>query len=512
MPALSALGDRRSGVLCHLTSLPGPYGCGDLGEEAHRFVEFLASAGQAWWQMLPVGPPGYGNAPYMASSAFAIAPFFLSLGWLYREGLLDRGDLEGYSAPRPGLVDYPAMSQFREERLRRASATFFGRRGQGRRAEFESFCAASAGWLADHALFAALKEETQQASWTAWEEGLRRRDPKALERARGRLSDAVRHHSFVQWALAQEWDALRRHGSSLGVGLIGDVPVFVAHESADVWANPGCFYLDREGQPTVVAGVPPDYFSVTGQRWGHPLYRWEELKKAEYGWWMARMRRTLDLFDVVRIDHFIGFQRYWEIPASCPTAVEGRWMAGPGADFFEVMLEKVGRAPIIAEDLGLVTEDVILLRERFGFPGMKVLQFAFGGDHRENVHLPHWYTRGTVAYTGTHDNDTTVGWFHSMEYPGEREFCLRYLNSDGREIHWDMIRAVHASAADLSVIPVQDVLGLGSEARMNRPSIATGNWEWRLPEGILGDAAGGRLRYLTDIYQRLPQEKQGPGT
>lgn len=509
MPELS---ERRAGVLMHLTSLPGPHGCGGLGAEAERFVEFLAEAGQSWWQMLPVGPPGYGNGPYMATSAFALSPLLLSLDELSRQGRLQGGDLDPIGSDHPHRVDYATAERARDGRLRRAAEDFTARAKAEERAAYRKFCEAEAAWLDDHALFCALKEATHGASWTAWEGDLRRREPAALERARRRLAPEIARHKYIQFELGRQWGVLRDRCRASRVGLIGDLPIFVAHESSDVWAHPDAFWLDEKGRSTVVAGVPPDYFSRTGQRWGHPLYRWDVLRARGYGWWMDRLARTFELFDAIRLDHFIGFVRYWEIPASCPTAVEGRWVAGPGEDFFHAVIRRFGGAPIIAEDLGLVTPEVIALRERFQLPGMRVLQFAFGGDPARNPHLPHSYMQPTVVYTGTHDNDTTAGWYRELcnradreeeaDAVRERAFLLRYAVSDGREIHWDLIRLAHSSCANLAVIPMQDLLGLGSEARMNLPSAATGNWEWRMEAGAASPEMAGRLRGITETYVR----------
>lgn len=542
-PAQPKLGDRSSGLLLHPTSLPGPNGSGDLGEGAWDFLEFLEEAGQAWWQMLPVGPPGYGNCPYMAESAFAVDPHLIDLQELFgRLGLSPEAGLPAVGKKEAGRIRFEAAASYRDAGLRKASTAFFADAGAEERSEFERFVEAEGTWLRDFALFRALKEATG-TSWTAWEPALRHRDAEAVARAYEDLREPVRHHAYLQYEAARQWRGLRERSAKKGVSLIGDIPIFVAHESADVWANPEVFSLDEQGQPTVVAGVPPDYFSATGQRWGHPLYRWDVLRERGYGWWMARFRRTLALFDVVRIDHFIGFVRYWEIPASSETAVNGRWVQGPGEEFFHRLREELGRIPVIAEDLGTVTEEVVSLREKFRMPGMRVLQFAFGGDARTNDHLPHLHTRPNVVYTGTHDNDTTVGWYRDLRKraglngngrsgegadtadraagpaPGkgeaearraarrEHEFLLSYLGTKGKDVHWDMIRLAHGSVADIAMIPAQDLLGVGSEARMNMPSAATGNWAWRMPEGALTPAIAARLRSLTETYGRLlPRE------
>ena len=498
-----ALNDRASGVLLHPTSLPGPHGCGDLGPQAHELAHWLCGARQRWWQMLPVGPVGYGNSPYSALSAFAGNPLLISLDRLLEEGLLPQAALAGVPRFPPGRVDYSAARAWREKNLRLAFQAFQQRTSD--HPSFDVFCAENAGWLEDFALYAAIKRNRRDRPWTEWEPDLRARDPEAIDRARHALRDEVGQQRFEQFAFQRHWRSLKDEAAMLGVGLIGDLPIFVAHDSADVWAHRELFFLDPQGQPTVIAGVPPDYFSVTGQRWGNPLYRWEEIERTGFRWWRQRFGRLLSLFDAVRLDHFIGFTRYWEIAADEPTAQNGRWIPGPGARLFEAL----GKAQLIAEDLGAVTPEVTALREQFGFPGIKLLQFAFGTDPQAPSFLPHNYERNSVAYTGTHDNDTTAGWFHEKDSPQrskeqaekERRAALEYLGISGREIHWEMIRAVWASVANLAMAPVQDLLGLGSEARMNLPGTVQGNWEWRLAE-LPGPEIKERLRELTRIFGR----------
>ncbi len=511
-PGLPTLHTRASGVLLHLTSLPGPFGSGDLGGAARAFIEFLRAADQRWWQMLPVGPAGYGNSPYSALSAFAGDPLLVSPEGLVRDGWLERQALERAPAFPSGRVDYPAARRFREGLLRQAFAAFEARADAAARAEHERFVAEQAGWLDDFTLFVALKEAHRQVQWTRWEPEVRDRQAEALARARRELRGEIAFHGFVQWQFARQWAALRRDCEGLGVALVGDVPIFVAHDSADVWARRELFQLDAAGEPTVVAGVPPDYFSATGQRWGNPLYRWTAMAERGFAWWIDRLRVTLERFHAVRLDHFIGFQRYWEIPANEPTAEHGVWEPGPGAALFDAVRDALGELPLIAEDLGAVTPEVKALRDRFGLPGLRILQFAFGDDPSAPDFKPHNYPRRTVVYTGTHDNDTTVGWFtdpgggDSVRTPAqtelERRFAMAYLPSDGAEIHWDMIRAASASVADVSIFPAQDLLGLGAEARMNRPGQPSGNWEWRLWPGALTPELAARLRHLTRLYDR----------
>jgi 4-alpha-glucanotransferase len=494
---LPKLIDRTSGVLLHPTSLPG----GDLGGAAREMVDFLTAAGCSWWQMLPVGPTGYGNSPYSAQSAFAGNPSLVSVERLIADGLLTEAD-----RARPP-----------QERLR----TAFDGAG-GRFDASGGFADEDGAWLDDFALYRAIKAAHGQVQWTRWPAPLRDRHPDALARFRDEHARELDFERFVQGRFFADWRALRAYAHERGVAFIGDLPIFLAHDSADVWLNRGQFHLDEEGEPTLVAGVPPDYFSATGQRWGNPLYRWAEMRATGFAWWIARFRSALALFDAVRLDHFIGYERYWAIPAREPTAVNGRWRPGPGARFFKAIGAALGELPLIAEDLGPVTPEVESLRARFGFPGIKLLQFAFGTDLQAPSFLPHNYPREAVAYTGTHDNDTTVGWFtdpgsgtRSAEQAAlERQAALRYLGAPqdddaieaGREIHWRMIRAIMASVANVAIAPAQDLLGLGSEARMNHPGTTTGNWEFRLAQGALTPAIAARLRDLAETYGRRRPE------
>ena len=500
-----------SGVLLHPTCLPGPHGSGDLGDGARRFVDFLSASLQKWWQMLPVGPPGYGESPYSAESAFGGNPLLVSLEGLASWGLLDLASLPPAEPLRADRVDYLPTAAHRTKYLRAAFEAFQTRTDHR---AFDGFCGENAAWLDELALFRALKRAHGGVQWTHWEPSVRRREPAALAAARRDLADEVALEKFVQYAFDAQWNELRAYAARRGVGLIGDLPIFVAHDSADVWQHPEAFFLGEDGEPTVISGCPPDYFSATGQRWGNPLYRWRRMKKGGYAWWIARLRLALGRFDAVRLDHFIGFQRYWEIPAAEPTAVRGRWMKGPGTDFFDA----VDRAlqliplPLIAEDLGEATPAVYALRDRYALPGIRILQFAFGTDRSAASFLPYNYPKRAVVYTGTHDNDTVVGWFHDQggadstrtaaQAHEEREAALRYLGTTGEEIHWDMIRVALASVAELAVFPLQDILGLGSEARMNRPGQPVGNWTWRFGEEALTPAVAERLALLTRTYGR----------
>ena len=501
-----SLAERASGILLHPTSLPCPWGSGDLGPSATAFAQWLAKAGQRCWQMLPVGPPGYGNSPYSAQSAFAGNPLLISLDALIADGLLPR-------RPRPlrntGRVEYAAAGKLREDALRLAFVSFESAGGRAR-TQFEKFCAAQQKWLDDFALFRAIKHSQGERSWVDWPRELKLRQPRALAQASLELKDEIAFSKFEQYLFDSHWRRLRLLCQKLGLALIGDLPLFVAHDSADVWAHRDLFDLDKQGGLAAVAGVPPDYFSADGQRWGNPLYRWDRMKRDGYSFWVDRLTLLLERFDAIRLDHFIGFVRYWEIPVTSPTAREGRFREGPGEDLFATLRARLGRLPLIAEDLGLVTPEVTALREKLGLPGLRILQFAFGTDPQAASFLLHNYTRNTVAYTGTHDNDTTVGWYQERrgatrslaQTEKERRAAREYLGGDGSEIHWDLIRGVSSSAANLAIVPAQDLLGLGSAARMNHPGTAVGNWEWRLLPGQLSPAIARRLAGLTRLYGR----------
>ena len=504
---------RASGVLLHLTSLPGGHGIGDLGPAAYRFIEFLAAGGQSWWQTLPVTPPDRFGSPYQSESAFAGSPLLISLERLVKARLLKTGEVVPTKPLPAHRVDYAAVARFKSPRLRQAFDRFEHQRSRAERRRFHAFCEQNRGWLDDYALFCALKQAHAGASWTVWAPELRRRQRAALARAGERLRPELRYCQFVQYVFWRQWSELRRGCDAKRIGLIGDLPIFVAHESADVWAHQALFKLDRQGQPTVVAGVPPDYFSRTGQLWGNPVYRWDRLRARNYDWWIDRLRVRFERFDALRLDHFIGFHRTWEVPTRARSALQGRYVAGPGAHFFDVVLRRLGPLQLIAEDLGVVTPEVTALRDRFGFPGIRVLQFAFGDDPEAEAYRPHRYPQRCVVYTGTHDNDTTVGWFRDIGSPAstrtrdsikrERAVTLRYLGSRGRQIHWDMIRLALMSVADLAMIPAQDLLGLGSRARMNLPGTTRGSWRWRLPNGGLTGALAHRLRLLTETSGRV---------
>ncbi|MBA2447436.1 MAG: 4-alpha-glucanotransferase, partial [Chloroflexi bacterium] len=473
---------RAAGILLHPTSLPSPHGVGDLGAGVYRFVEFLGAARQTLWQVMPLGPVGMGNSPYAARSAFVGNPLLIALDQLAGRGWVAWSDLAGPGFPLD-RVEYGAATDFKLAVLGRAFERFDGVASADDRADFERFREQERGWLDDYALFMALREVHGGRGWWDWAPGVALREPEALAAAHRDLDKRVRFHQFGQWIFARQWAAARRYANERGIRVIGDIPIFVAHDSVDVWAHRELFHLDAAGRPTVVAGVPPDYFSVTGQRWGNPLYDWARMAEEGYRWWIERFRATLGQFDVVRLDHFRGFQAYWEVPAEQETALHGRWVDGPREALFDAVAAELGRVPMIVEDLGEITPDVIELRDRLGFPGLKVLQFAFAEDARavptgRNAYLPHNYEPNAVVYTGTHDNDTTVGWFSALG-DDERAAGLRYVGTDGRDIAWDLIRLAFASVAQWAIVPLQDVLGLGSQARMNVPGRPDGNWAWR---------------------------------
>ena len=468
---------RAAGCLLHPTSLPGPHGSGDLGADAYRFVDWLASAGLGVWQILPLGETGRGHSPYMSPSAFAGNPLLIDLAALRDEGWLDNEDLEPAYTGGERSIDFARMAQFRGERLVIAAARFRDHADSTRREEFEQFCEQHTGWLDDYALFHALSDVFPGNDWCDWDAPLAARDTSALAAAGKRLQIEISDCKFQQWCFYRQWQRLRDYANARGIRIFGDAPIFVAYQSADVWARRELFDLREDGSMRVVAGVPPDYFSATGQLWGNPLYRWERHRQEGFAWWTERIRHSLDLCDLLRIDHFLGFVNYWEIDAAAESAVDGRWLPAPGAELFEHLEASLGQLPIVAENLGTVTPGVEALRERFGFPGMAVLQFAFSGD-ANNPHLPQNQVENQVVYSGTHDNDTTLGWWSTLDDTMRRQVC-ETLGSDGREPHLDLVRSAFSSPAHTAIIPLQDFLGLDSAHRFNRPGVAEGNWGWR---------------------------------
>jgi 4-alpha-glucanotransferase len=506
---------RASGILLHPTSLPGRYGIGDLGQAAYDFVDFLVETGQSLWQVLPLGPTGYGDSPYQCFSAFAGNPLLVSLEALVEEGWLGASELANAPVFPAERVDYGPIIEFKYKLLWQAHENFKTRASEAASQDYLSFVKQSASWLEDYALFRAIKDVHGGAEWTRWDPYLRAREEQALHYFRENHAHAVSAQRFFQYLFFKQWIKLAHYANARGIRIIGDVPIFVAHDSADVWANPGLFHLDAEGKPTKVAGVPPDYFSETGQLWGNPLYRWEMLKRDGFKWWIDRIRATLTLVDIVRLDHFRGFEAYWAVPAGEITAVNGKWEKAPGAALFKALkqafAEETDSLPIIAEDLGFITPEVKKLRDQFGFPGMRILQFAFGTNAEADEFKPYNFTPNTVVYTGTHDNDTTAGWFNSgvgdstrsqAEVNEERAFVLKYLGTDGREINWDLIRLALSSVADTALIPMQDVLGCGSEARMNIPARESGNWGWRYRAEQLTLEIRARLKDMANVYGR----------
>lgn len=499
--------ERASGVLCHPTSFPGPYGIGELGKEARAFIDWLARAGQRYWQVMPLGPTGYGDSPYQSFSAFAGNPYLISLEALREGGLLLESDFDAVPDFDPNRVDFGLQYIWRNQMLDRAFAHFeAGAGSDALHAEVDAFREREADWLADYALFTAIKAEQGGLAWNAWPLPLRNREPGAMQEARTRLARETCRVGFIQYLFFRQWEALRAYAAEHGVRIIGDIPIFVAMDSADAWANPELFYFDEEGQPTVVAGVPPDYFSETGQLWGNPLYRWDVMEEQGFAWWVRRMRGCMRLYDVVRIDHFRGFAGYWEIPWPAETAIQGRWVPAPGHALFEVLARETRGFDVIAEDLGLITPDVEELRDAFSLPGMAVLQFAFGGgDFSVNAFLPHNLKENQVVYTGTHDNDTTRGWWQKADEM-ERHNYRVYTSSDPSEesFAWALTNVAFGSRAKLAVVPLQDLLNLGSEARMNLPgTLGHHNWTWRYRPEMLTDDLAGRLRALTELTGRL---------
>ncbi len=492
--------DRASGILLHPSSLAGPYGIGDFGPTAYAWVDWLAGAGCKLWQVLPLGPTGYGNSPYQSFSAFAGNPYLISPELLSRENLLFPEDFKSQPEFDPTKVNFGSLIPWKLDLLGKSFSYFSSCRGPIRE-EYEIFCAENASWLEDYACFMAIKESQGGGAWDGWPEPIRLRVPATLDQIRESLASSRARFSYFQFIFFRQWKALCDYAHSKGVCIIGDIPIFVAYDSADVWSNPELFHLNKARKPTVVAGVPPDYFSPTGQLWGNPLYRWEEHNRTGYCWWLERLRASFKLFDFLRIDHFRGFAGYWEIPADKKTAEIGRWVKGPGADLFNAIKTNFGKElPIIAEDLGEITPDVTALRDQFSLPGMKVLQFAFSGP--ENPFLPHSYLQNCVVYTGTHDNDTTLGWFSSAK-KSERDFAQRYLGADPASIVWEMIRAAWKSGAKLAIAPMQDFLNLGNEARFNFPSRPDGNWEWRISESALSEELQMKIKDLNWLFQRL---------
>ncbi len=490
---------RKGGVLLPVSSIPSKYGIGTFSKQAYEFVDFLERAGQSFWQILPLGPTGYGDSPYQSFSTFAGNPYYIDLEELIKKGWLTKEECDACDfGSDDGYVDYEKIYLSRFRILKIA----YERSNIKEDKEFGKFKEDNAAWLEDYALYMAVKNSFHGISWIEWEEDIRLRKPEAMKAYKEKFADEIEFYQFQQFVFAVQWLALKAYANKKKISIIGDIPIYVAFDSADTWANPELFQLDESCTPTGVAGCPPDAFSATGQLWGNPLYKWEYHKETGYEWWMHRISYCYRLYDVVRIDHFRGFDEYYFIPYGDTTAEFGHWEKGPGYDIFKVMKEKIGKKPVIAEDLGFLTPSVISLVKKTGYPGMKILQFAFD-SREESDYLPHNYSNNSVVYTGTHDNDTTMGWYGSLNRQ-DKAFAKRYLNIKAKkEIYWEFIRAALSSVADTAIIPVQDYLGLGSEARVNMPSTLGNNWKWRLRDGQLNDSLAERIREMTKLYGRI---------
>jgi 4-alpha-glucanotransferase len=492
---------RTSGILLHPTSFPGPYGIGDLGSQARQFIDFLAVSGQRLWQILPLGPTDYGNSPYMSFSSAAGNPLLISLDVLVSEGLLSSDELQGRPNFNPDFIDFEQVESWKMPLLQKAAFQFKDSAPPLKQNAFDNFCAAKAHWLDDYALFMALHKTQPEGMWNAWPIPLRDRQPEALAQARQDLADEIYCQKFWQFEFFRQWSALKQYANQNHIQIFGDIPIYVSLNSSDVWANPELFQLDADKQPIFVAGVPPDYFAQTGQRWGNPLYDWKHLEATDFAWWVNRFKDCLELVDLIRIDHFRGFDSYWAIPAEEETAVKGVWLYGPGEKLFNAVRDALGSLPIIAEDLGDIDQAVLDLRDQFEFPGMKILHFAFGSDGG-NPYLPYNTNHNCVIYTGTHDNNTTVGWYEAAnDY--EKDRVYRYLGGISRDgVSWDLIRLAMSSVANQAVVPLQDVCSLGANARMNTPGTAENNWRWRYRAEALREEYGDRLREMAEIYGR----------
>jgi len=490
---------RSSGILLHPTSLPGKYGIGSLGKEAYEFIDFLSESKQKLWQICPLGPTGYGDSPYQCFSAFAGNPLLISLEVLKEEGLLSEEDLTLEEEFSEDYVDYGRVINFKFPLYRKSFENFNSVASDIKKGKFKNFCIKNEEWLEDYTLFMALKDHFNGRPWTEWEGSIKFREEDAMNKYRDELKDSIEFHKFMQYLFFEQWTKVKDYANEKGIKVIGDIPIFVAFDSADAWSNPEIFYFDERRNPTKVAGVPPDYFSKTGQLWGNPLYDWDKLKKRDYDWWIDRFKLILNQADIVRLDHFRGFEAYWAVPAGEDTAINGSWEEGPGADFFNVVREKLGKLPIIAEDLGLITDEVEELRDEFEFPGMKILQFAFDTGEK-NKYLPHNYDENCVVYTGTHDNDTTLGWFLNVSTE-VKEYVEEYLDIEASDICWGLLEAAWSSIAVMAIAPLQDILSLDSGARMNTPGAPAGNWQWRYKKEMLDDDIINKLTTLTEKYR-----------
>ncbi len=501
--------ERSAGILLHPTSLPSKYGIGDLGNDAFLFIDFLEKAGQKLWQVFPLGPTGYGDSPYQCFSAFAGNPNLISPDKLKDEGLLSENDLRNIPDHNPHQIDYGQIIEYKKSLLRKAF-TNFKLNFNSFKNEFESFCNENSDWLDDFVFFMAAKDAHGGIVWKDWDKGLVHRDKKVMNEWKEKLSDDIFYHKFVQFKFFKQWHLVKEYANSKGIKIIGDMPIFIAYDSADLWANKHLFTVDENGKLEKVAGVPPDYFSPTGQLWGNPLYRWKEMEKDDFLWWRKRFANLFKMVDIVRIDHFRGFEAYWEIPGDAPTAETGRWVKAPGEKLFKSLLKHLGDVPILAEDLGVITPEVEALRDKFNFPGMKILQFAFGTD-MESKFLPHNYIPNCVVYTGSHDNDTTRAYFEKAKQDKSTdiyEHMQKYLNYYGDDVVYELIRLAYASVANLVIIPMQDILNLGGEARMNFPGKLGGNWTWRFSWNQIDENLHLKYLGLAKLYERPPKPRK----
>lgn len=500
---------RASGVLLHVSSLPDSPGIGDLGKSCDRFIDFLHKAGQRYWQILPLGPTGYGDSPYQCFSAFAGNPLLVSPERLIADGLLKAQPLEVFEGGAEDRVDYGKVVLAKRLILRESFEYFLDEGTDTQKKDFDAFCSQNAHWLDDFSIFMAIKNDLGGKAWWEWPLPLKLRDPAALKGANERLTESVQLFQYQQWVFFTQWTRVKKRANDKGIEIVGDLPIFVARDSAEAWAKPELFYFDEQANPTVVAGVPPDYFSETGQLWGNPLYRWDKMANDGYQWWIERFRELLNLVDIIRIDHFRGFAEYWAVPGGDTTAVNGKWQKGPGIAMFEAVLKSLGKLPIMAEDLGLMTQSVHDLRDHFAFPGMHILQFAFALDIGATAeadlypHLPHRYKPNSVTYTGTHDNNTTLGWWQNDATEAEKRKLREYLNVDGSSVVWDLIQTCFYCPSDTAIVPMQDLLALDAGARMNFPGSSSGNWQWRAKSDAFSDDLARSLRTLTETAGRL---------
>lgn len=499
--------ERTAGILLHPTSLPGKFGIGDMGHEAYTFIDFLESAGQTLWQVLPLGPTGYGDSPYQCFSAFAGNPLLISSEILKQDGFLNDEDLNDVPQHNPHKVDFGEVIHYKKELLKKAFENY-KLNNNGMEAALNDFVNHNQDWIEDYSFFMAAKDYHDGKLWTEWDKALVRREPQALTEWKEKLADRIHYHKFVQFNFLKQWTNLKEYANKKGIKIIGDMPIFIAYDSADLWANKELFTVDKDGKLETVAGVPPDYFSETGQLWGNPLYRWHKMKADDFLWWRKRLAQALTMVDIIRIDHFRGFEAYWEIPGGAKTAIKGRWIKAPGKELFNSIKKHLGTLPIIAEDLGVITREVEELRDHFEFPGMKILQFAFGKG-MESKFLPHRYPQNCVVFTGSHDNDTTRGFFEKEKNNGSDiyQHAQKYLNYYSDDMCFALIRAAYSSVADIVIIPMQDVLNLGGEARMNFPSKLGGNWTWRFTWDQVNENIPDVYKELTILFERPIVEK-----